>query len=134
MDTVSYTHLDVYKRQEEKEATSAEDMEEILLAIEDRQSEPAEEVQQPEGEPEATQQETQPEVNQPVVKIPEAPTQTEEAAFQEWLKQMMESLNKEIEDGQKKMDENSLSTNPVSYTHLDVYKRQVGRCRHRSPC
>ena len=41
-------------RMKEKEATSAEDVEEILLAIEDRQPEPAEEVQQPEGEPEVT--------------------------------------------------------------------------------
>ena len=35
---------------EEKEATSAEDVEEILLEIEDRQPEPAEEVQQPEDD------------------------------------------------------------------------------------
>ena len=95
---VSYTHL----------------VEEMLLAIDDRQSEPAEEAQQPEGEPEATQQETQPEVNQPEVKIPEAPTQTGEAAFQEWMRRMMESLkdhrstkeelSKKIEDSQKNIE------------------------------
>ena len=67
-------------RMEEKEATSAEDVEEMLLAIEDRQPEPAEEVQQPEGGLEITQQETQPEISRS-----EKPEHTGEAAFQEWI-------------------------------------------------
>ena len=62
-------------RMEEKEATLAEDVEEMLLAIEDRQPEPAEEVQQLEGEPEITQQETQPKVSQP--EKPEQPGSTD---------------------------------------------------------
>ena len=81
-------------RMEEKEATSAEDVEEMLLAIEDRQPEPAEEVQQPEGEPEITQKETQPEISQP-----EKPISTMDANILEILRTI------------KKMDENSRSTN-----------------------
>ena len=92
-------------RMEEKEATSAEDVEEILLEIEDRQPEPAEEVQQPEGEPEVIQQETQPEVKQP-----ETPNQTGEEAFQEWMRRMMESLKEDNQSLNKKMDETSRST------------------------
>ena len=67
---VSYTHLDVYKRQ----------------------------VQQPNDEPEVIPQEVQPELSQPEKQI-----STGETAFREWLKQMMESMN-------KKMDETSQST------------------------
>ena len=47
--------------------------------------------------------------NQP--KQAEGVAQSGETAFQEWMRRMMESLK-----------EDSLKT--VSYTHLDVYKRQ----------
>ena len=46
-------------------ATSTEDVEEILLEIEDKPLEPAEEVQQPDEEPEVIQQEIQLEDSQP---------------------------------------------------------------------
>ena len=52
-------------RMEEKEATSVEDMEEILITVGDRQPEPMEDIQQPEGQPE--------------VKQPEKPTPTADA-------------------------------------------------------
>ena len=44
-------------RLEEKEATSTEDVEEILLELEDKPLEPAEEVQQPDEVPEVIPQE-----------------------------------------------------------------------------
>ena len=90
-------------RLEEKEATSAEDVEEILLEIEDKQSEPAEEVQQPDDEPEVIPQEVQPEVSQP-----EKPMSTMDANFLIILRAIEESnrstkeelvtMNKKIEE------------------------------------
>ena len=122
-------------RLEEKEATSAEDVEEILLEIEDRQPEPAEEVQQPEDEPEVIQQETQPEASQP-----EKPTRPGDMdiieiliSMREESKKMMEkmdensrstkeelvTINKKIEEGQKSTKEElSKKIEAVSYTHL----------------
>ena len=77
---------------EEKEATSAEDVEEILLEIEDRQPEPAEEVQQPEGEPEVIQKETQPEISQP-----EKPISAVDINMLEMMRAIMEeTINKKI--------------------------------------
>ena len=50
---------------EEKEATSTEDVEEILVEMKDKPIEPAEGVQQPDEEPEIVQPEIIPEISQP---------------------------------------------------------------------
>ena len=74
---------------EEKDATSTEDVEEILLEIEDRQPEPAEEVQQSEDEPEVIQQETQQEISQP-----EKPMSTMDANILEILRSLSRKRTK----------------------------------------
>ena len=109
-------------RLEEKEATSTEDVEEILLEIEDKQLEPAEEVQQPDDEPEVIPQEPPPEMKQP--EKPEQPGSTD--IIQEMyklLKRMEEdyrSMDKKIEDGQKssKEDNRFLKEGQLSLIHI----------------
>ena len=92
---------------EEKEATSTEDVEEILLEIKDKPLEPAEEVQQPdEEEPEVMPQEALPGTSQL-----EKTTSPGESAFQEWMRNMMESLKTDLNS---KLDENSQSTKELS--------------------
>ena len=77
--TVSYTHLDVYKRQvnmEDKEATPVEDVETLLPPVEPKQPAPPEEQ-------------------------PEKPSQTENVAIQEMLRIMMEKMDENKEEFHK---------------------------------
>ena len=99
VDAVSYTHLDVYKRQslrrtkeaekevraEEKEVTSVEDAEQMLPPME-----PVKPVQ-PENQP-------------------EKPTQTEEERFQEMMRAIM-GLSKKIDDGKEESKKNKEEIN-----------------------
>ena len=129
---------------EEKEATSTEDVEEILVEIGDKPLEPAEEVQQhDEKEPEVIPQEIPPEISRPATLMPLEGMNFMEilrAAMEEALKETnkkldetsqstREELSKQIEslkEGQKSTDQKiEEGRRAVSYTHLDVYKRQV---------
>ena len=76
------------------------------MEVKDKQIEPAEGVQQPMEEPEVMIQETLQEPSQP-----EQTTSIRESAFQEWMRNMMESLKTDLNS---KMDENSQSTRELS--------------------
>ena len=95
---VSYTHLDVYKRQE---AIPVENVETLLNPVEHKQPAP------PEEQPEIPTQTGEINVREEWLEPPERPSRAENGNIQEMLRIMM-----------KKME-------AVSYTHLDVYKRQV---------
>ena len=64
---------------------------------------------------------------------PEKPTQSIDASLQEIMRAIMENNNKNMESLKEslnnKIDETEKNNNkniePVSYTHLDVYKRQI---------
>ena len=90
---------------DDKEATSVEGSEETLPPMEPTRP---------------TQQEEQ----------PEKPVQTEVERFQEVMRAIMEN-NKTIESLNKKIDDDN--NRAVSYTHLDVYKRQMLECSLTSP-
>ena len=119
-------------RLEEKETTSTEDVEEILLEIEDKQLEPAEEVQQPDDEePEVIPQEVQPEDSQP-----ERPTKPVNMDYQEMMRMILEGTNKTMETLSQMMEESTNKSieslkedlnkkiNETSQSTKDVYKRQ----------
>ena len=92
----------------------------MLLTIEDRQPEPAEEVQQPEGELEITQ---------PEVSRPEKPILSGGIDFIEMMKATMEEVlketNKKIEDGQKESQKNIESLKEGLNNKIDETKKKT---------
>ena len=94
---------------EEKEATSTEDVEEILVEMKDKPIEPAEGVQQPDEEPEIVQPEVLPEIRQP-----EESMATMNASILEILRSLKEDNRSLKADLNSKIEEASRSTKELS--------------------